>query len=89
MYKKPTAKQTAKLIERFNKKFPVGSTVFLRKCAVESSEYKPYTVTEPAYRDYSGEAVAFFDGISGCFSVSPDFIDYKRKTPSDAAKVAN
>lgn len=64
------------LVNLFNKKFPVGSTVSLRKYSVESDPYKEYKVIGQAFMLNDVSAVAFFEGISGCFSIEPGFVDY-------------
>ncbi|MBN1989395.1 MAG: hypothetical protein JW783_08370 [Bacteroidales bacterium] len=64
------------LVEKFNKLYPVGSTVTLRKIAISSSPYLEYTVRHEAFVANGLDPVAFFDGISGYFSIEPDFVKY-------------
>lgn len=65
--------RTEKIIAKFNKMFPVGSTVRWRSSV--GSEYQNMTVAHAAY-DNHGLAVAFFNEKSGFCSVEPLFVDY-------------
>lgn len=73
---KAAAYDAGKLVERFNQLYPVGSKVLLRKVSRDSFPYQEYTVQREAYALNETEAVAFFEGISGCFSIEPQFIKY-------------
>jgi len=73
---KAKAYDSLKLIKKFNKLYPVGSTVILRHVASDDYPYEPHIVKFEAYLFPGFEAVAFFEGISGCFSIEPDFIKY-------------
>ncbi len=64
------------LVEFFNATYPVGSTVLLRKVSIDGYPYQPHKVSYPAYVANSGEPVAFFQDITGYFSICPDFIQY-------------
>lgn len=73
---KARAYDALQLVERFNELYPVGSSVMLRKISMDSFPYKPYEVKAEAFVSGGNQAYAFFEGISGCFSIEPDFIDY-------------
>ena len=73
---KAKAYDSLKLIEKFNKLYPIGSTVFLRKNTSNECPYESHIVKSAAYMFPGFEAVAFFEGISGCFSIKHDFIKY-------------
>lgn len=62
---KPTFKQLERMVEKFNREFPVGSKVFLRKDAEEVET----TVERPAMIMGFHSAVAWFEGVSGCYSI--------------------
>jgi hypothetical protein len=64
------------LVARFNKLYPVGSKVNLRKMAIKSAPYIECTVKREAFLSHGNEPVAFFNEISGYFSIEPDFINY-------------
>jgi len=82
MPRKLTTKQKANaydaslLVKRFNELYPVGSKVMLRKVSRDSFPYQEYTVRSEAYTLNETQAVAFFEEISGCFSIEPQFIKY-------------
>lgn len=73
---KALAYDAQKLVDRFNKLYPVGATVSLRKVARDSFPYTEYTVKSEAFVANETSPVAFFNGISGYFSIEPDFIKY-------------
>lgn len=73
---KARAYDAQQLIEKFNELYPVGSKVMLRKWASDSSPYIECTVKAEAFLTNSNDAVAFFNEISGFFSISPEFIQY-------------
>ena len=73
---KTEAYRVKTLVDNFNKRFPVGSEVLLRKVSLPGYEYKPYKVRHKAYLMSNGSPVAFFQGIAGCFSIEPEFIQY-------------
>lgn len=64
------------LVEKFNQLYPVGSKVMLRKVASKSFPYQKYIVKKEAFCTNSFDAMAFFDGISGYFSIDTDFVQY-------------
>lgn len=68
-------REALKLVEMFNNKFPVGSKVQLRKIATDSCPYVDCYVRAEAFVIH-GDAVAYFVGISGYFSIEKDFIKY-------------
>lgn len=63
-----------KIVELFNSKYPVGSTVKLRKSM--SSSYEDRIVANKAYVASSLDPVAFFEGLSGYYLVTKDFVKY-------------
>lgn len=77
---KRRAFQAQELVEKFNKLYPVGSTVQLRKVSSDRFPYEEYKVKKEAFCTASFDAVAFFEGISGYFSIDTDFIKYPSKT---------
>jgi hypothetical protein len=68
--------QAVLLVEKFNRLYPVGSKVKLRLVAHPLDPIIECTVRYPGYIMKGGEPVAFFNEISGCFSIEPDFIQY-------------
>lgn len=66
---------TKRLIEMFNKRFPVGSRVRWRSVGNDSAEYQLVIVRSPAY-DMHGQPVVFFEERSGCCSIMEQFVDY-------------
>jgi hypothetical protein len=63
--RKPNQDQLQKIVNDFNAKYPVGTKVVLRK---DSGEVET-AVTAPA-RILSGHsAVAWFEGVSGAYSI--------------------
>ena len=64
------------LVAKFNQLYPVGSKVMLRKFASKTFDYKEFTVRKEAFCTNSLDAVAYFDGMSGYFSIDTDFVQY-------------
>jgi hypothetical protein len=73
---KALAFEAQKLVERFNELYPVGSVVSLRKMASKSVPYIECTVRSSAFVANETDPVAFFNEISGYFSIEPDFVSY-------------
>jgi hypothetical protein len=73
---KARAYDTQTLVEKFNKAYPVGSKVMLRKVSLNSYPYEEYVVKSKAIVSSATQPVASFEGISGWFSIEPDFIKY-------------
>lgn len=65
MHRKPSMKELQEIVNNFNRSFPVGALVILRK---DSGEVET-KVTHEAYIMGKHSAVAFFEGVSGCYSV--------------------
>jgi hypothetical protein len=65
---RPTAAQLQRLCDDFNRKFPVGTKVMLRK---DSGPFAT-AVRRPAYVAEGHSAVAFFENVSGCYSIEDD-----------------
>lgn len=65
---KPNVKKLQKLCDEFNRKYPVGTAVRLKKDFVD--EPVDTKVTNEAFILSGHSAVAFFDGISGCYHIS-------------------
>lgn len=53
--------------DEFNRKYPVGTTVMLQKDGVEDPVKT--TVRHEAYILSGHSAVAFFEGVSGCYLI--------------------
>jgi len=66
---KADAYDAALLVKRFNELYPIGAKVMLRKVSKDSFPYQEYTVRSEAYTLNEIQAVAFFEEISGCFSI--------------------
>jgi hypothetical protein len=64
------------LVDKFNSKYPVGSTVMHRKGTHSSYKWEQREVERAAYVAASLEPVAFFTDLSGYYSITPDFVDY-------------
>lgn len=64
--KKPSIKKLQKQCDNFNKKYPVDTEVFLEKDLVGPVITQ---VARPAFILGGHSAVAFFKGISGCYSI--------------------
>jgi hypothetical protein len=60
-----TEKQQQLLVDVFNRTFPVGTKVYLRK---DSGEV-PTEVNAPAQLMPGPIAVAWFDGVAGCYAI--------------------
>lgn len=73
---KRRAFQAQELVEKFNRIYPVGSKVMIRKVAFDDFPYNEYVVKKKAYCTSSYDAVALFEGISGYFSIDSDFVKY-------------
>ncbi len=71
--KKPSFAKLLSLVEKFNKCFPVGTQVVLKKDLEEVDT----EVTHEAYVMGGHSAVAFFRGISGCYSIENNRIRIK------------
>lgn len=65
---KPNLKKLQKQCDEFNKKYPIGTAVKLKKDFIDV----PVTtkVRNEAFVLSGHSAVAFFDGISGCYHIS-------------------
>jgi len=63
-----------KFVKMFNDKYPKGSTVLHRKSVFDN--YEQRVVRSEAYISSSGAAVAFFEGMSGYYDISDDFVKY-------------
>jgi hypothetical protein len=64
----PSAAQLQKIVDRFNHDFPVGTVVVLRK---DTGNFRT-KVRHPAYIMGGHSAVAFFEGVSGAYSIEND-----------------
>jgi hypothetical protein len=65
--KKPNVAKLQAECNSFNEKYPVGTPVRLKKDFVDEPILT--TVTHPARVMCGHSAVAFFDGISGCYDI--------------------
>ena len=65
-------------VERFNRLFPVGSIVQQRNLGIKAYPYKARVVRSNAFVSESYEPVVLFEGLSGVYSVLPEFIDYSK-----------
>ncbi|WP_233898323.1 hypothetical protein [Tenacibaculum piscium] len=66
------------IVEMFNENFPVGSVVRQRNVGVKTFPFKNRIVKTKAFLSQNGEPVVFFTGVSGYYSILPDFIDYTK-----------
>lgn len=66
--------RTDLIVTEFNKKHPVGSSVYWRAMAVESSSYRKMTVKSEAFNSH-GTSVVFFEEKSGFCSIEPQFLE--------------
>lgn len=65
MHRPPSKSKLLAIVERFNRDFPVGTPVILRK---DSGEIET-TVGSPAYMLSGHSPVAMFDGVRGAYSI--------------------
>lgn len=65
MHRQPSKKKLEALVERFNRDFPVGTEVILRK---DSGEVRT-RISSQAYMLGGHSPVAHFDGVSGAYSI--------------------
>lgn len=63
--RQPSQKKLQKIVDSFNAKFPVGSSVLLRK----DSGIIETTVRAPAEILGGHSAVGWFDGVVGCYAI--------------------
>lgn len=73
MKNRPSPKQLERMVEKFNRNFPVGTKVILRKGVLgddREAEEIETAVTAPATIMGFHSAVAWFDGISGCYDIN-------------------
>lgn len=75
-------KALQKLVDTFNKKYPVGTLVMLR---TDSGEIET-TVMSPAFVFCGHSAVAHFHGISGCYSIEDKRVRPTPTKPATASK---
>lgn len=64
-HKRPNPQKLQRLCDSFNAKFPIGTRVKLRK----DTEIVETTVKGLAFVLSGHSAVAFFDGVSGAYSI--------------------
>lgn len=70
---RPTPRQLEHMVEKFNRDFPVGAKVILRKGILGDDrevEEIETTVVAPATIMGFHSAVAWFEGISGCYDIN-------------------
>lgn len=65
MRRGPTMKTLERIVERFNRDYPVGSECVLRK----DSGAVTTRVAAPAFVLSGHSAVAFFEGVRGAYSI--------------------
>jgi hypothetical protein len=70
-----------KLVEKFNKQFPIGYKVRHRKTTKSTFDY--VTVKSKAFVSTSAEPVVFFHELSGYYSIDPLFVDYDENVSDD------
>jgi hypothetical protein len=73
---KARAYDAQQLVQKFNNKFPVGSKVMHRSTAIKSIPFTERIVKSEAFVSNSTQAVAFFEGLSGYYSIDPEFVQY-------------
>lgn len=70
-------KEKAQLVvDKFNAKYPVGSQCPHKKIGVASFPFIEREVIGKAFVSASNEPVAYFEGLSGYFSITADFVKY-------------
>lgn len=67
----------AATVQKFNDRFPIGSTVSWRSIASDKCPYRDYTVLYQA-TVHHGLPVAWFAEKSGMVSVEPKHVDYSK-----------
>ena len=72
------ARTKEQIVELFNETFPIGSICKLRKVARKEYPYQNYTVIAKAFVR-GGNALCFFEELSGAFCIEPRFVKYPRK----------
>lgn len=68
------------LVKKFNTLFPVGSEVSHRKISLRGQPFVKRIVKGEAFVSSSYDAVAYFEGLSGYYSIESNFIDYDQVT---------
>jgi hypothetical protein len=66
--------RTDLIVTEFNKKHPVGSTVYWRASSHPGTSYLKLTVKSPAFNSH-GTPVVFFAEKSGFCSIEPHFLE--------------
>jgi len=61
----PNQRRLEYMVAKFNREFPVGTKVMLRK----DTEEVETTIISPAVVMGFHSAVAWFEGVSGCYSI--------------------
>lgn len=78
MRHRPSLRQCRVLIERFNKQFPVGTPLFLRK---DSGTVE--TVVKHEAELLGGHSpVAWFEGVSGSYSIEDNRVTPRKVEPA-------
>jgi hypothetical protein len=65
---KPNLKKLQKKCDDFNKKYPVGTAVYLKKDFIDDPVKT--VVRQRAYVMHGHSAVAFFDAVTGNYDIS-------------------
>lgn len=77
------AAEAARLVEKFNKKFPVGSTAYVREVEYDEDNclnlFLPMRVRSRAYLKAGMYPVCLFEGIPGCLSINEKHVHYYKK----------
>ena len=73
---KARAYDAQQLVDKFNKQYPVGSSVKHRTTASKSIPFNKHTVRAEAFVANSNMAFAFFNEVSGYCSIEADFVQY-------------
>jgi hypothetical protein len=74
--KQPSRAHLQRIVDRFNRSFPVGSRVILRK---DTGEVET-TVKAPAEVLSGHSAVGWFEGVRGCYSIEDNRVSAVGKT---------
>ena len=68
--KRPSRKVLDQIVAEFNRSFPIGTAVLLRRAF--GQDHLRTEVTAAAVVMCGHSAVAWFRGVSGCFSIEQD-----------------
>jgi hypothetical protein len=67
------------IVDRFNELYPVGSKVPMRSIGTKGTPFVERIVESEAYVTAGGSPMVFYEGLSGCYSIEPMFVDYPKQ----------